>query len=523
MEEKKNSKYSYTEGQKQLNRAFMMQEMELSELDIKSQELSSSVKKNEESIQQTQSDVDDLINKVEQLKAQALLLASEQGIEVPSHLRKNINIRVEKPPIDDSPYLADEKISVNDIPSWDEVMTKTDKLVPEDVVLEDLLSAEEFQYCIEDMNRIHKEFAQKTKLSKVDIAFLMVATALQTARWIIIQQIMGDLGETINKDERIHNKEGDKQKKDDINEWNKKHKDKTNVKSEKGYPTWKDILFGQYERTDGRGKSFGVCPYDAQDNAPTGFDDGGRGSHRVHTLGHDPILGWIFGTANLMTCTISLTKKFNFATYDVEYPGGRFSDIPTSMPKMFYDVFESTKEDKFRLAAALFSQYAHLKSDEFTQRGLPVPLIEVFSEELTGKLYSEQYDALCLLRDVKIVGTQAAFSIFINMVIGFIHGLFYNKEKDGRRDHYEVRTRKILLYSNAISTSINLAYVGVNASAGNVGEALKKLDLGGLLVTLWRLFSDIRFITKVKQQFINEELDKVTRDALADLDAMFEK
>ena len=109
------------------------------------------------------------------------------------------------------------------------------------------------------------------------------------------------------------------------------------------------------------------------------------------------------------------------------------------------------------------------------------------------------------------------------MVIGFIHGLFYNKEKDGRRDHYEVRTRKILLYSNAISTSINLAYVGVNASAGNVGEALKKLDLGGLLVTLWRLFSDIRFITKVKQQFINEELDKVTRDALADLDAMFEK
>ena len=109
------------------------------------------------------------------------------------------------------------------------------------------------------------------------------------------------------------------------------------------------------------------------------------------------------------------------------------------------------------------------------------------------------------------------------MVIGFIHGLFYNKEKDGKRDHYEVRTRKILLYSNAISTSINLAYVGVNAYTGNVGEALKKLDLGGLLVTLWRLFSDIRFITKVKQQFINEELDKVTKDALADLDAMFEK
>ena len=60
------------------------------------------------------------------------------------------------------------------------------------------------------------------------------------------------------------------------------------------------------------------------------------------------------------------------------------------------------------------------------------------------------------------------------------------------------------------------------SSYGNVGEALKKLDLGGLLVTLWRLFSDIRFITKVKEQFINEELDKVTANELKELDKMFE-
>ena len=108
------------------------------------------------------------------------------------------------------------------------------------------------------------------------------------------------------------------------------------------------------------------------------------------------------------------------------------------------------------------------------------------------------------------------------MIIGFVHGLFYNKDKDGRREHYEVRTRKILLYSNTISTSLNLAYVGINAAAGNEGEALKKLDLGGLLVTLYRLFSDVRFITRVKEQYIKEELDKVTKDAIAELDSMFE-
>ena len=173
---------------------------------------------------------------------------------------------------------------------------------------------------------------------------------------IIIQQLMGDLGETADKDNRIHNKAGDKHKKKDVHDWNEKHDDHTNKHSENGYPTWKDILFGQYPRADGRGKSAGVCPYDAQENAPAGFEDGGRGNHRLYTLGHDPVLGWIFGTANLMTCTISLSKKFNFATYNVEYPGGRFSDLPTSMIKMFADVFESTNEDQFRLAADLFAQ-----------------------------------------------------------------------------------------------------------------------------------------------------------------------
>ena len=222
-----------------------------------------------------------------------------------------------------------------------------------------------------------------------------------------------------------------------------------------------------------------------------------------------------------MTCSITCSRKFNYGTYRVEYPGGIFGQ-KISAATMFYEVYDSIQEDKFRLPAALFAQYAHLKSDVFTERGLPIPLLDSFSPELAGKLYSEQYDALCLAKDAARVGSQAVFAIFINMLISLLHGFFYNPQKDHRRDFYEVRTRKILLYSNAISSSINLAYVGVNAYYGNVGEALKKLDLGGLLVTLWRLFSDIRFITKVKEQFINEELDKVTANELKELDKMFE-
>lgn len=520
MGQKKQSRYSYSKGEMEINRAFKMQEKELTELAENSEQLKHQIEDNQKSIDQNLSDIQDLHSQIEQLKRKALSIASRRGLNVPKNLSEPAKKPVIKPIVNDTtPYLADEKIPMSAIPSWDEVMRKTNNIIPEDVVLEDLLSQSEFNYAIEDVKRINKEFAEKTKINKTDIIFLMIASALQTSRWIIIRLLMGELGETINSDKRISSYEGDHQKKQDTHKWNDKHDDHKNVNSEK-YPTWKDIIFGQYKREDG-GKSSGVCPYDAQHDAPNGFDDGGKGSHRVNTLGHDPVLGWIFGTANLMTCTISLSKRFGFGTYRVLYPGGRFGNrIP--MPMMFAEVLESTKEDKFRLAAGLFAQYAHLKSDEFTSRGLPVPLIEAFSEELAGKLYSEQYDALCLVKDLKKVGMQAGISILINMVISFVHGLFYNKDKDGDRDHYEVRTRKILLFSNLISSGLNLAWVGGNAAYGNE-TAWKDLDLGGLLVSIWRLFSDVRFITKVKEEFINQEMDKATKQALADLDSMFEE
>lgn len=514
------SRYKYSKGEMEINRAFKMQEMELSNLKDKITDLSQSVNELQSDILKTEENLTDLNLRIQRLKESALEIAKANNSVIPEHLKKATSVSLADFPVNDSPLLSDEKISKSSIPSWEEIMAKTNKMVPSEVILEDLLSVKEFQYCIEDVQRINDEFARKTKLNKADIIFLMTATALQTARWIIIQQLMGDLGETVDANERISSEEGDRQKKRDVHNWNQKHNEQDNIDSIKGYPTWKDIIFGQYTRIDGAGKSSGKCPYDAQSNAPAGFDEGGKGNHRVHTLGHDPILGWIFGTANIMTCTISLTKKFAFATHRVLYPGACFGDkIPMSL--MFKEMYESACEDKFRLAAGLFAQYAHLKSDIFTSRGLPVPLSEVFSKELTGKLYAEQYDALCLARDIKIVRSQATLSILINMIIGFVHGLFYKANIDGRREHYEVRTRKILLYSNVISTNLNLAYVGANAYFGNAGEAWKKLDLGGLLVTLYRLFADIRFITKIKEQFIQEEMDKVTRDALVELESMF--
>lgn len=479
-EQEPKGRYKYTQSEKETLRVMKMQENDLNSLV-------------DETSAQTR-DLEDIRKRVE-------ALAKELNVPVvPKATAEDV---------EDIPY----QITSDEIPEWDELVARANSEIDYDVMIEDLLTQEEFNYCIEDVKRINEEFSRKTSIwNKRDLTFLALATGLQTARWIILQLIMGDLGAD-NRGERENSNEGDKRKKQENDEYNKRHQDRENKGSENGYPTWKDIVFGQYTRTDG-GKSSGVCPYDAQNNGPDGFEDGGRGQHRVNTLGHDPLLGWIFGTANLMTCSISCSKRFGFANHHVEYPGGVFG-MRYPYAEMFNDVYKSTKEDKYRLAAALFAQGAHLRSDKYTERGLPIPFIEVFSEDLAGKLYSEQYDYLCLLKDLKKVGMQAVLSILINMIVGFVHKMYYDEEKDGSdKELYEVRTRKILLISNLLASGGNILYCAFS-------EDWKKLDLGGILVSLYRLVSDVRFMTRVKKQFIQQEIDKSIEKELEELNRNF--
>lgn len=134
---------------------------------------------------------------------------------------------------------------------------------------------------------------------------------------------------------------------------------------------------------------------------------------------------------------------------------------------------------------------------------------------LTHKYLLQNNLQIQTMKDIAIIGNQAAWSILINMIIGLIHGLFYNPQKDGERKLYEVRTQKILSISNVLVSTGNIVY-----AAGT--EDWGKLDIGGILVTLYRLFTDVRFITRVKKNFIDKEMDKVLEKELKELDSYFE-
>lgn len=467
-------KYKYTESEQETLKVLKMQEKQLERLE-------SGINEDKVNGHTDAEDLKDIRRRLE-------VLLKKRGI-VPS-------------PKSTKPIDTSIRVSKDDIPSWESLSEEARNTVQEEVAYEDLLTKEEFHFCIDEVKRINDEFSNKTGIfNKKDMSFLMVATALQTARWLIIQSICGDLGQTIDKDARLdHN---DKSIKDSVKESNKSFQkyfeDHGHRKSVKNYKSWEQIVFSS-------------APYDTAVGSAAFGENLEGGYHRYKTLGHDPILGWIFGTANFITDTCTLS---NFNSYRVSRVGTPHFSEPTNLGTIFYEVFDSTKEDWLRLPAGIFAVFVHLKSDVFTKLGLPVPVLETFSESLAGDLYKSQYDSLCLLKDLAIVGNQAAWSILINMIISLVHGLLYDPEKDGDRKLYEVRTRKILCISNALASAGNIAYaVGT--------EDWRKLDVGGIMVTLYRLFTDVRFISRIKKQFIEEEMDKVLEKEIKELDSYFE-
>ena len=383
-------------------------------------------------------------------------------------------------------------------------MDNIEKYYRDKLKISDKEREELFQDFLKNEKEKNELFSKKTGLNKNDYAFLFLAIALQATRQYFLT---GNLGEIFKADERLNH--NDKNIEEKVKKEQKTYKEKHlktddnqkgwgTKKSQKGYRTWLEIVMTK------------KVPYDVTKGS-TDLDIKMLGGyHRVKTLGHDPILGWIFGTLNIITDTITLT---NFQTYSVNMEKGLMFDatkLPVSLVELFQMGYESISEEWQRLPAAVFAHGLYPKSDEFTKLGLPIPIVGTFSEELALKIYKQNYDYLTLIKDIKIVGKQAAFSALINYIIATVHRFFYNPSKDEDEKLYEVKTRKILLYSNIIASTSNVIYTSFTG--------INNLDLGGLLVTLYRIVSDVSYITKIKKEFVEAELNKKYQNQLDNLD-----
>lgn len=296
------------------------------------------------------------------------------------------------------------------------------------------------------------QFSERTRLNGTDITFLFLATALQCVRQYVLS----------NEAFRLDNKQGD------------------NLMRGIVPKQWQDILLQS-------------VPYDAfflspELKAEVGSIDVSGKTHRYRTLGHDPLLGWIFGTMNILSD--SLTKT-NFETYAVQIP--YVTDVYTGgLPGAFECAVQQAAADKLNLPAAVVRQAIHFGSDYFTKQGLPIPIIATVDNDLAQNMLTKWHI------DMYSITRGASLSVLINSIIGFVHRLFYDEATDGSASLYEARTRKILSYANALATSSNVIYVALSGD-------MSKLDFGGMLVTIKRLVTDHKFIQKVKQEFLEKE------------------
>lgn len=340
------------------------------------------------------------------------------------------------------------------------------------------------------MKNLDEEFEAQTKLRGKDIGFLFFATALQCIR----QYFLTDFKERIGDQEAAENTKGH----------TKEHSSRTHRYYN---PSLDEIITNP-------------VPFDTTFGAPDiGSDIARHGGHRYTTLGHDPLLGWIFGTANIATSTLT---DYTFSSYHIKTGQNKVgnnidrltehADTFKVMSYTFDKLLNEGKEGKIKIGASIVKEAIHLKSDIGTANSLPIPVISVFSPELASSLANYGFD----MANILTVGKQATFTILINILISMIHRLSYNQETDGNIDLFQVRTHKVVTYSNVIASTSNVIAVAVGSAIGAatnnpdlIQKSLRKADIGGLIVTLLRLINDKKFIAEVKQEFILNSFDKL--------------
>ena len=387
--------------------------------------------------------------------------------------------------------------------SWEDIVSQANLHEPAQVVLEDIMTEKEIQSAFQELDEINRKFSKKTGIvNKIDLSFLAVSTALQVAKSLVFPYVAEkfDYGKSFDPSERLDHNDKSIEKKH--REANDKFRDKHLEKH--GTGQWINILYQ-------------TVPYDiTKGSKDLGINMGGK-YHRMYTLGHDPILGWIFGTANILTDCITFNNFHTNRISRVDSITGAKKMVITPevvfLGTMFKECYDMVKVDFLNLPAALFAQAQHLKSDEFTKFGLPVPILSSINENFASKLYSENYDALCFARDAKIVGVSFVVSKLFDMIISLTHGLFRKEDED--RDLFEVRTRKILLISNAIASTSTV----INAT---ITSNPKNLDIGSLLNTTTHLFTDLRFIAKIKEEFIESEIAEKLQKEIVAIDELYE-
>ena len=275
---------------------------------------------------------------------------------------------------------------VRDKNDYDYISRSFEKGLTEETIesyYKNILTDEQIQIEIdkygEEIENVLNEFGTRTKLNKVDMEFLIFAIMLQCVRIYGINPLINRMTEVEKantyggKEDFWHKKQEEifaKFKKEEVVNVDRLYASKEFILTNRGVP---------YDATRYEGEKLKIF----------------KGvNHRFATLGHDPILGLIFGTANILTNTISCTsnKKVikTISTYTVVYDElfkNPQISTQTSTLLMLKSAFSRIGNDNEAVVAAIIKQFIHIMTDVYTPKSIPFPFVNfVFSNENTEKI-----------------------------------------------------------------------------------------------------------------------------------------
>lgn len=395
----------------------------------------------------------------------------------------------------------------------------------------------------EILDDIDAEFEKITALDETDEIFLWVAVMLQTTRWMLSpklklphleeQDLHVAIEDRLTDKEKNHkgNEYQDKSsgryyEEEKINEYLEKHQKKADESrkeyhGDKGrdtkYRTWIEIMLRAvpYDAMYAMDGQEDLIPFIEGINAYIESEERyanitGK-NHHTATLGHDPVLGWIFGTLNIMSSTISFC---DFSSYRVIQKKGQLDKWgqainyaePVGICSLFEEGYLSTLEDYKRLPAAVVRQWIHFESDKYCKEGLPIPLLSIVDPEKAQELLEKGWNSIEFAKlvkgDLKQIGGNAILSVLINAILYAIYVFLYDSGETV--EIKEVKVSKILRTANVISSSSNVVYTFATKDCAN-------LDIGGIGSTLLTYFTSTRFIGQIKREYIENQFDKLVQ------------
>lgn len=282
---------------------------------------------------------------------------TDAEIEVLEAKSRQLGIDLGK--VQKSSIVADEPKKTMIVPSWENLCAEAEADVGTSCELESIFTEAELKSNELAIQQLNSDFNQIHKLDKTDIAISAVAGIVGAAVDILMVGIPQKGPEGL--------------KAGSLSDFIRKKFDE---------------VFPEAEMKKLANSKASKVPYDAQDNRNTIIHVEGLSAyyHRLLSLGHDPLLGFVVGVFDIMAGRMTtIDKTGNIVSQVME----NYADRKES------DIF-----------AALAKQITHFKSDIVTSMGVPAPLMGVFNlfqfgsigeyeqtvAEIVQGMYYEGYD-----------------------------------------------------------------------------------------------------------------------------------